>query len=93
VDEQLKFAIANRRLVELKYAGSVRVVEPHDYGVQKGTARLLGYQQQGFSGLGWRLFDVAKIESCSTLKETFAGSRGASHRQHHDWETIYARVS
>src|SRR5688572_5780311 len=56
LDEHLRFAIANRRLIGLKYSGSVRVVEPHDYGVQKGVPRLLGYQQSTVSS-GWRLFD------------------------------------
>jgi phosphoribosylglycinamide formyltransferase-1 len=92
VDEQLRFAIANRRLIGLKYSGSVRVVEPHDYGVQKGVPRLLGYQQSPVRS-GWRLFDLAKVEACSILAETFAGSRGDAHQRHHNWDTIYARVA
>jgi hypothetical protein len=96
LDERLRFAITNKRLVKLSYSGSVRVVEPHDYGVRKGVARLLGYQQKSFgpkkSEQGWRLFDVAKIEEIAVLDTVFKGSRGASHQQHHVWDIVYARV-
>lgn len=82
--------------MKLRYSGSVRVVEPHDYGVQKGVARLLAYQQQNLgpkkSEPGWRLFDVAKMEELAVLDAIFKGSRGASHRNHHDWDIVYARV-
>ena len=96
VDEQLRFAITNKRLVKLSYKESLRVVEPHDYGVQKGAVRLLAYQQQSLgprkSEPGWRLFDVEKIEDLAVLDAAFKGSRGASHQNHHVWDVVYARV-
>ena len=96
IDEQLRFAVTNKRLVKLSYGGSLRAVEPHDYGVQKGAVRLLGYQQQSFgpkkSEPGWRLFDVAKITDLAVLETTFKGSRGASHQNHYVWDIVYARV-
>jgi predicted DNA-binding transcriptional regulator YafY len=97
VDEQLRSAIAGKRLVQLRYSGSVRVVEPHDYGVKNGTAMLLAYQQQTSdparkSASGWRLFDVAKIAECVVLEMLFKGSRGTSHQHHHSWDILYARV-
>ena len=90
IDEQLRFAITNKHLVKLTYSGTARVVEPHDYGVQKGGVRLLAYQLQ--TAPGWRLFDVAKIEGLAVLDTVFKGSRGASHQNHHIWDTLYARV-
>jgi predicted DNA-binding transcriptional regulator YafY len=97
VDERLRFAITNKRLVKLSYNESLRVVEPHDYGVQKGAVRLLAYQQQSLgpktSERGWRLFDVAKIEELAVLDAVFKGSRGASHQTHHVWDVVYARVT
>ena len=33
----MRFAIAGKRLLEVGYNGSVRLVEPHDYGMQKGV--------------------------------------------------------
>src|SRR5262245_23716644 len=89
VDRGLRFAIANKRLVELSYAGRIRTMEPHDYGVQKGIIRLLAYQRgasgsgEANSAKGWRLLEVSRIERCVVLEETFAGSRGASHQRHY----------
>jgi hypothetical protein len=59
---------------------------------------LLAYQLRELGGTprkdfrGWRLFDVAKIEACSVLEDTFPGSRGSSHQQHYTWSVLYARV-
>jgi predicted DNA-binding transcriptional regulator YafY len=96
IDEQLRFAITNKRLVKLSYSRSLRVVEPHDYGVQKGVVRLLAYQQRNLgpkkSERGWRLFDVRKIEELVVLDTAFQGSRGASHQDHHVWDIVYERV-
>jgi len=98
VDEQLRFAIANKRLVQMSYKGRVRVAEPHDYGVQKGVTRLLTYQRSAVGGgprkdvTGWRLLDLPKIERCLVLDETFPGSRGQAHHAHNVWDVLYARV-
>ena len=98
VDKILRFAIANKRLIQVSYTGSVRVLEPHDYGIQNGKTRLLGYQRR-VSGngqrtgiKGWRMLDVSKIGQCVVLGEFFQGSRGASHQRHYVWEVVYARV-
>jgi len=97
IDEQLRDAIARRRLIRLRYSDTVRVVEPHDYGIKKGNAMLLAYQLRTSgrpekSAVGWRLFDVAKIAECLVLEDSFKGSRGAADQQHHPWDTLYARV-
>jgi hypothetical protein len=99
IDEQLRFAIANKRLIQLTYGGSHRVAEPHDYGVYNGVTRLLIYQRRG-SGVtpgkgvtGWRLLHVSKIGGCLVLEETFSGSRGGPHQRHYVWEVVYARVT
>jgi hypothetical protein len=98
LDEQLRFAIANKRLIQVAYGGSLRVAEPHDYGVQKGVTRLLIYQLRSSNAperkaaTGWRLLDAEKIETCQVLEETFSGSRGEGHQRHYAWEVVYARV-
>jgi Fic family protein len=98
-DETLRFAIRNKRLVKVRYQGRDRVAEPHDYGVQSGTDRLLIYQlasparAANQSAIGWRLVDVAKIESVEVLEQTFRGSRRSSHQNHHAWDVVYARVN
>jgi hypothetical protein len=99
LDGQLRFAIAHRRLIQVGYGGCRRVVEPHDYGVQRGTARLLVYQRHRSGGTpgkgnrGWRLLDVPKIDGCVILEEGFHGSRADSHQHHYAWDVVYARVS
>ena len=99
VDQQLRFAIAHKRLIELAYKGSARLVEPHDYGVQNGKAQLLVYQRgamrsaPGKSVIGWRLFEVLLIERCVVMDETFKGSRGTSDQEHYEWDVLYARVN
>jgi hypothetical protein len=97
LDERLRFAIANRRLMQVTYHGRPRVGEPHDYGRQ-GTPRLLFYQLREAGGAGgarpsgWRLLEVSKIEDGQVLDDTFRGSRGPSHRQHLIWDELFARV-
>ena len=95
VDAHIREAIAGRHLVQLRYKNETRVVEPHDYGVQHGVARLLVYQinSTGKTGsVGWRLFDIGKIESLLVLEATFRGSRRADGQDHHTWDVLYARV-
>jgi hypothetical protein len=99
LDEQLRFAIANRHLIRVGYGGCLRVVEPHDYGVQHGTTKLLVYQRSrsggapGKSVRGWRMLDVPKIDGCVILEDTFRGSRSAAHQDHYAWDVVYGRVS
>ena len=96
-DPLLRFAIANKRLIQFQYAGHSRIAEPHDYGVRNGVTRLQAYQLRGPArkskdGVGWRDFHVAGIEDCAVLDETFPGSRGRSHVHHLEWDVLYARV-
>ena len=98
LDKQLRQAIATKRLIEIKYAGQVRIVEPHDYGTLNSIDRLLAYQRRkpgaanNVDASGWRLFDVSKIEACTVLEQTFHGSRAEAHRRHYAWEVVHARV-
>jgi hypothetical protein len=96
VDERIRRAIAEKRLLELRYKRAVRLAEPHDYGVLDGTERLLVFQlrgpNSGKGAVGWRLLDIVKIEACVVTDQIFTGSRGQSHQQHYEWETLYARV-
>lgn len=94
LDGLLRFAIAHARLIEFTYHSVSRVAEPHDYGVHHGATRLLVYQGSSDSTRmpGWRLLDVSKIERLVVLEETFRGSRGATYRQHTNWDELFARV-
>lgn len=96
--QQVRTAIAERRLLQLTYKGKTRIAEPHDYGVKSGRTRLLVYQLRVVGEIetaknrGWRLLDFAEITSCTVLDDTFKGSRGDSHQDHHAWDVVYARV-
>ena len=96
-DARIRAAIADRRLVEVRYQGTARIAEPHDYGIQNGCERLLVFQRRGparpgHASTGWRLLDRSKIEALTVLNETFEGSRGQSHSAHYQWEAVYERV-
>ena len=98
IDDQLRVAIENKRLIEIRYHGRARIAEPHDYGVIKGVEKLLVYQRRGVDGVternmaGWRFMEAAKIEGCRVLDEAFRGSRAQLHRNHVKWDILYARV-
>ena len=97
LDTQLRFAIANKRLIQFTYDGAVRVAEPHDYGLRDGTTKVLAYQREkagrrDHDVRGWRWLETPKIEECLVLERTFSGSREASDQQHHHWDVLYARV-
>jgi hypothetical protein len=93
-DRQLKLAITERHLIEFRYSSTVRIAEPHDYGLLQGAPRLLVYQLRGErpGPPGWRLLDLAKMEGLVILPRTFQGSRGAMHRDHYRWDELFARV-
>jgi hypothetical protein len=97
LDEQLRFAMAHRRLIRFSYQGTHRVAEPHDYGIQKGITRLLTYQlsKAGVSPSavrGWRLLDTSRMSDCAVLVRSFRGSRAQSRQHHYTWDVLYARV-
>jgi predicted DNA-binding transcriptional regulator YafY len=88
-------AIENKRLIRFNYKNKERIVEPHDYGIQKGIARLLSWQIRGQSNgrlPGWRWFDVAEMQDIEMLDKTFAGNREVSGK-HHQWDKIFIRVA
>ena len=98
VNQQLVRAIAEKRLIQFSYKrGATRMVEPHDYGVQHGVERILGYQISGESrsgaAHGWKWFDVADISALALLEETFPGSRVDSAQHHAGWDRLFARVT
>jgi hypothetical protein len=98
VAAQIRFAIQYRRLLQLHYKRTVRVAEPHDYGIQKGIERLLVFQirasgRTGRDAHGWRLLDVAKMSMLDVLDEAFSGSRHVAGQRHTDWDVLYARVT
>src|SRR6185437_8976322 len=95
LDQWLGTAIQERRLVWLRYGDRERIVEPHDYGIQKGCLRLLAYQVGGSSSgklPNWRWMDVERISGLRLLDGTFQGGRSAPSGKHHKWDRLFIRV-
>ena len=91
--QQLKTAIANKRLIEFTYDDARRVAEPHDYGQRKGIDKVLVYQRKkgGSYKIGWRSIEVSKLEDLVVRDDTFRGSRNEPHQHHIVWDVLYAR--
>src|SRR6266851_112273 len=95
VDEALRAAIEQKRLIQLFYRNKSRIVEPHDYGVHKGSVKLLGYQVGGFSSgrlPNWRWMEVNSISDIHLLNRTFPGGRPNPSGKHHEWDQLFLRV-
>ena len=97
IHTRIRQAIAQKRLIDVRYNGRHRIAEPHDYGKLNGADRLLIYQvgskaEPGRKATGWRMLDVPKIESLTILEASFDGSRADARQSHHAWDVIYARV-
>ena len=91
MDQLIRLAIRERRLIEFWLHGFKRIAEPHLYGVHGGAHQLLVYQTGGGSRSGrlpaWRRVDVDEVSHLMVLEERFPGSRLASGR-HKDWDQI-----
>lgn len=74
---EISDAIEQRHLLELRYHGYSRTVEPHAYGRdKKGDEILRCYQTNGGSEsgerVGWKLLKVADAFAIQLLKESFS---------------------
>src|SRR4051812_40846832 len=76
MDSLIRQALAERRMVQFKYHGHARRVEPHALGRVTGDRlALLGWQVSGGSVSepppGWRTFVVAEISGLKLMRATF----------------------
>ena len=95
LDQLLRTAIEQTRLLRLRYQSRDRIVEPHDYGVHKGVIKLLARQVRGSSSgrlPGWRWMETNRISNAEMLGETFPGGLPTSSREHHIWDILFIRV-
>ena len=71
-------------------------MEPHDYGIQNGSLKLLAFQIGGNSSgklPNWRWMEVASISEIRPLERTFPGGRAIPLLgKHHQWDQLFARV-
>lgn len=95
INPQLWKAIDETRLIRLIYKNRERIVEPHDYGIHNGTAKLLGYQVAGSSSHklpDWRWMEEDLISDIQILNRTFPGGRPTPSGKHHKWDKLFIRV-
>jgi len=95
VDQLLRTAIEQKRLIRFSYKDKPRVIEPHDYGVHNGSVKLFGYQVAGLSSEplpNWRWALVNSISDLTLLHHTFPGRRASASGKHHKWDEIFIRV-
>lgn len=88
-------AIHERRLIRLVYKDRERILEPHDYGVHNGVAKLLAYQVSGASTQkvpGWRWMEEELISNIELLDKQFRGGRATATGKHHKWDKLFIRV-
>ena len=88
-------AIEQKRLLQFLYKGRERIVEPHDYGIQNGSIKLLAYQVGGSSGgklPNWRWMEQDQISEIRLLDRTFPGGRPSESGKHHTWDRLFIRV-
>jgi hypothetical protein len=88
-------AIKQKHLIRLRYKDRERIVEPHDYGIHNGCAKLLAFQVGGSSSQklpAWRWMEEKLISDIQTLNETFAGGRPTTSGKHHEWDKLFVRV-
>lgn len=89
----IEIAIEDRHLLEFRYDGFRRIVEPHAFGVSKrGRYTLRAYQVDGGSEsgetAGWKLFHVSDMQSIVVSPERFPGPRPDYRRD----DRIFARI-
>ena len=89
-DPQLLAAIAQKRLIGLRFKDKARVAEPHDYGIRDGREMLLAYQLSPEAG--WRWFEIERMSDLKMLDRRFAGGRAVPSGKHHQWDVLFVRV-
>ena len=84
LDQLLRTAIEQTRLLRLRYRNKDRVVEPHDYGQHNGVIKLLTWQIGGSSSgplPNWRWMETDQISDAQLLDQTFRGGPPHPFRQ------------
>jgi hypothetical protein len=95
LDQLLRTAIEQTRLLRLCYRNKDRIVEPHDYGKHNGVIKLLTYQVGGSSSAplpNWRWMETDLISEAQLLDEVFPGGRPTASGRHHNWDELFLRV-
>jgi predicted DNA-binding transcriptional regulator YafY len=96
-EELIRQALAEKRMIQFRYHGYARKVEPHAFGrVTEDRRALLGWQVSGGSRSepppGWRTFLLTEITALKLLRQTFA-PRADYHPESSRLKSIEAEVA
>ncbi len=95
LDQLIRTAIEQTRMLQLRYRNRIRIVEPHDYGEHNGIVKLLTYQVGGSSSSplpNWRWMETELMSDVQLLARTFPGGRPTPSGKHHRWDRLFLRV-
>lgn len=97
LDEQIRQAIAERRVVGFRYNGQRRMGELHLYGKCRGQPTVLLYMTGG-SFMGgpyptWRRCDISAITRFGISTVTFSQPRVTLEAMEREWDEIWAIVT
>jgi hypothetical protein len=90
-------AIAGKFLVQFKYDGRSRIVEPFCCGISTaGNFILRGFQIRGSDKtkpLCWRLYELAEMTQLSVTQHSFKGKREEYNPEDPAMTEIFCRIS
>ena len=99
MNETIRDAIGNKKVLQFTYDDKLRIVEPHVFGISKkecGSDLLRAYQVMGGSNsdndLGWRLFSIDKIVDLNILEKTFDTARVYYNPNDSAMQEIYINI-
>jgi predicted DNA-binding transcriptional regulator YafY len=95
MDDLIKQAISQKRLIDFSYHNQHRIAEPHILGMLKGVTQVLIYQVDGESSNrlpDWRRVNVDEILNLKILDDTFPGQRSSPSGRHSSWDIHLAVV-
>ena len=87
-EELLRQAIRDRRVIEFRYHGEHRVVEPYRLCLDGGRLRLMGWQARK----GWRSFHADEMEELELTCRSFFQPREGYTRGDDRLDRILAEI-
>lgn len=91
MDEMIREAMSERKLLAFDYDGHHRIVELHVYGRKSDQNGVLAYQIGGQSSTGrfdWKRMHMKKMTNMKVLNKTFPGKREVTG-MHSLWDLYY----
>jgi len=92
MEETIRTAIAERRLLVFRYSEMQRIVQPHILGVDRGGHLSLSAWQIAGTGVGWRLFHLDHVATLALSEKRFRGSAQGYNPDDPSFVRVLARL-